>query len=97
MSVGAWATAAAAPQAVLVCSETGAIINLTQWDYAGPVQGRRDGDMLDLGTHRLRLLETPNVHHWDSMIVCLTKRPVVCFRQISSSSQAISQPSYVRI
>ena len=53
--------AAAAPQAVLVCSEMGAIINLTQWDYVGPVQGRRDGDMLDLGTHRLRFWETPHV------------------------------------
>jgi len=60
---------AAAPQAVLVCSEMGASMNLTQWDYAGPVQGVRDGDMLDLGTHQLRFWETPHVHHWDSMMV----------------------------
>jgi len=26
-----------APEAVLACSEVGAALNLTQWDYAGPV------------------------------------------------------------
>ncbi len=26
------------PEAVLACSETGAILNLTQWDYSGPVR-----------------------------------------------------------
>ncbi len=57
------------PEAVLACSETGAILNLTQWDYSGPVQGFRDGDTLDLGEHKLRFLETPHVHHWDSMMV----------------------------
>jgi len=60
---------AAAPQAVLVCSEMGALLNLTQWDYAGPVQGMRDGDKIDLGSHKLRFLETPHVHHWDSMMI----------------------------
>ena len=58
-----------APRAVLACSQMGAFLNLTQWDYAGPVQGARDGDMLDLGQHTLRFLETPHVHHWDSMMV----------------------------
>jgi flavorubredoxin len=28
-----------------------------------------DGQTLELGTHRLRFLETPHVHHWDSMMV----------------------------
>jgi len=60
---------AEAPQAVLGCSEAGAILNLTQWDYAGPVRGLRDGDVIPLGQHRLRFLETPHVHHWDSMMV----------------------------
>ncbi len=58
-----------APEAVLACSEAGAILNLTQWDYSGPVQGFRDGDIVDLGEHKLRFLETPHVHHWDSMMV----------------------------
>jgi len=59
---------AEAKQAVLVCSATGARINLLQWDYAGPVKGVQDGDVVDLGKHRLRFIETPHVHHWDSMM-----------------------------
>src|SRR5919112_4109940 len=47
----------------------GAGLNLTQWDYTGSVRGFRDGETLDLGEHRLRFLETPHVHHWDSMMV----------------------------
>ena len=57
-----------APEAVLVCSAVGARINLWQWDYAGPVQGVEDGDVVELGRHRLRFLETPHVHHWDSLM-----------------------------
>jgi flavorubredoxin len=60
---------AEAPNATLVCSQTGAILNLANWDYAGPIQGVRDGDVIDLGGCRLRFLETPHVHHWDSMMV----------------------------
>jgi flavorubredoxin len=58
-----------APEAVLACSEAGALLNLTQWDYAGPVRGFRDGDTTDLGERKLRFIETPHVHHWDSMMV----------------------------
>ena len=54
---------------MLACSDAGAMLNLTQWDYAGPVQGFRDGEAVDLGEHKLRFLETPHVHHWDSMMV----------------------------
>ena len=60
---------AEAPEAVLACSDLGSRINLMQWDYSGPVRGFREGDTIDLGEHRLRLLETPHVHHWDSMMV----------------------------
>ena len=59
---------AEAPEAVLVCSDVGAGINLSGWDYRGPVKGVRDGERIDLGRHRLRFLETPHVHHWDSMM-----------------------------
>jgi len=52
---------AEAPHAVLVCSMVGAAVNLTQWDYAGPVRGVQDGDVLDLGGYHLRFLETPHV------------------------------------
>lgn len=58
-----------APRATLVCSEVGMGINLSGWDYAGPVRGVRDGDVIELGERRLRFLETPHVHHWDSMMV----------------------------
>jgi flavorubredoxin len=58
-----------APDATLVCSEAGAVLNLSGWDYAGPVRGVRDGDIIDLGGRKLRFLETPHVHHWDSMMV----------------------------
>ena len=32
------------------------------------MQGFRDGEIIDLGEHKLRFLETPHVHHWDSMM-----------------------------
>ncbi len=60
--------AAQARNLVLVASAQGARINLMHWDYSGPVQGMRDGDVLDLGKHKLRFWETPHVHHWDSMM-----------------------------
>jgi len=60
---------AEAQHAMLVCSQVGATVNLTQWDYAGPVRGVQDGDVLEVGAHRLRFLETPHVHHWDSLMV----------------------------
>jgi flavorubredoxin len=58
-----------AHNSVLACSEVGAGINLSAWDYAGPIQGMRDGSVIELGKHRLRFIETPHVHHWDSMMV----------------------------
>jgi flavorubredoxin len=33
------------------------------------VRGFQDGEVIDLGEHKLRFLETPHVHHWDSMMV----------------------------
>lgn len=40
-----------APESVLACGEVGAMVNLTQWDYSGPVRGFRDGEVIDLGEH----------------------------------------------
>jgi flavorubredoxin len=57
------------PHASLACSALGAAVNLAPWDYRGTVQGMRDGDRLELGRHTLRFIETPHVHHWDSMMV----------------------------
>jgi len=58
-----------ARRAELLCSEMGAAINLGGWEYCGPFRGMRDGSKVELGTHKLRFIETPHVHHWDSMMV----------------------------
>jgi flavorubredoxin len=60
---------AEAPESTLVASALSAGLNLRGWDYQGRVQGFADGEVLDLGRHRLRFLETPHVHHWDSMMI----------------------------
>lgn len=59
---------AEAPQMTLLCSDTGARINFMQWGYPGPVRGVQDGEVLNLGRHRLRFLETPHVHCWDALM-----------------------------
>ena len=38
-------------------------LNLSGWNYPGCVEGREQGDVVDLGEHKLRFLETPHVHH----------------------------------
>jgi flavorubredoxin len=59
----------AEPDSTLVASPVSAGLNLAGWDYQGDVRGFSDGEVLDLGQHRLRFLETPHVHHWDSMMI----------------------------
>jgi flavorubredoxin len=62
---------AEAPGAQLVGSDMSAILNLTAFgvDYVDRVRGVRDGDTIELGSHTLSFIETPHVHHWDSMMV----------------------------
>jgi flavorubredoxin len=57
--------------AELVGSDMSAVLNLTAFgvDYVDRVRGVRDGDKIELGEHTLSFLETPHVHHWDSMMV----------------------------
>jgi flavorubredoxin len=57
--------------AELVGSDMSAVLNLTAFgvDYVDRVRGVRDGDKIQLGEHTLSFLETPHVHHWDSMMV----------------------------
>jgi flavorubredoxin len=59
----------AAPESTLVGSELSVALNLSGWNYRGRFEGNRDGDLLELGRHRIRFLETPHVHHWDSMML----------------------------
>jgi flavorubredoxin len=58
-----------APDSTLACSALSVELNLSGWNYRGRVEGHRDGEVIDLGEHKLRFLETPHVHHWDSMML----------------------------
>jgi flavorubredoxin len=58
-----------APDSTLACSKLSDDLNLSDWNYRGRVEGHGDGEVIDLGKHKLRFLETPHVHHWDSMML----------------------------
>ena len=58
-----------APKSELIGSILSIQLNAIGFGLAERARGFRDGEMLDLGTHKLRFLETPHVHHWDSMMV----------------------------
>jgi flavorubredoxin len=58
-----------APDSALACSQLSVILNLSGWKYEGRVEGHTEGEVIDLGKHKLRFLETPHVHHWDSMML----------------------------
>ena len=58
-----------APQAELVGSALSIQLNARGFGVTNRVSGFQDGQTLALGRHTLRFLETPHVHHWDSMMV----------------------------
>lgn len=60
---------AMAPRSELVGSALSIVLNAHGFGYHQRTRGFRDGQSLDLGGHTLRFLETPHVHHWDSMMV----------------------------
>jgi flavorubredoxin len=60
---------AEAPGAELLGSALSIQLNATGFGLTERVLGFTDGETLDLGAHKLRFLETPHVHHWDSMMV----------------------------
>ncbi len=60
---------AQAPESQLVGSAMSIMLNASGFGLHERTQGFTDGQTLELGTHRLRFLETPHVHHWDSMMV----------------------------
>jgi flavorubredoxin len=53
----------------LVGSALSIQLNARGFGVTERVRGFQDGDTLDLGSHKLRFLETPHVHHWDSMMI----------------------------
>jgi flavorubredoxin len=58
-----------APRSQLVGSALSIHLNASGFGLNERTQGFTDGQTLELGEHRLRFLETPHVHHWDSMMV----------------------------
>ncbi len=58
-----------APQSDLLGSLLSIQLNAYGFGLTERVRGFRDGETLDLGKHKLRFMETPHVHHWDSMMV----------------------------
>jgi flavorubredoxin len=58
-----------APDAELVGSALSIQLNARGFGLTERVRGFQDGETLNLGRHTLRFLETPHVHHWDSMMV----------------------------
>ena len=59
-----------APAAELVGSALSIQLNAASFGVdTTRVRSYTDGERLELGEHTLRFLETPHVHHWDSMMV----------------------------
>jgi flavorubredoxin len=58
-----------APRSELLGSLLSIQLNAIGFGLAERARGFRDGDTLELGQHKLRFMETPHVHHWDSMMV----------------------------
>ena len=56
------------PQAESLCSEFCAALNLRDFSDREP-RVVQDGQVVDLGTHRLRFLITPRVNQWDSLML----------------------------
>jgi flavorubredoxin len=58
-----------APASELLGSALSIGLNAHGFGMHERVRGFTDGETLDLGRHKLRFLETPHVHHWDSMML----------------------------
>jgi flavorubredoxin len=71
---------AAAPHATAVCSVVAKVVSVD--DSGGPrlARGLTDGEVLDTGCHRFRLLQTPHLPHcWESaMLFEETRRTLFC-------------------
>jgi hypothetical protein len=58
-----------APDALLIASALSAGLSLSRFPWNYRVRAVRDDETLELGRHTLTVLETPHVHHWDSMML----------------------------
>lgn len=59
---------AAAPRAEALCSQLCAVLSLRDFAFRPPTVVA-DGELRDIGNHRLRFLMTPQVNQWDSLMV----------------------------
>jgi flavorubredoxin len=60
---------AAAPNAVPVCGELGAMINIADFSNRPP-RGLKPGEILETGRHRFRFVPTPHLPHgWDAGVL----------------------------
>lgn len=57
-----------APDAIPLCSELCAVLSLRDFADREP-RVLKDSEVIDLGSHRLRFLMTPQVNQWDSLMV----------------------------
>jgi len=81
---------AAAPNAVPVCSRVAAMVSVN--DVADrPARAMADGEVLELGRHRLRWHDTPHVPHgWESgLMMELETRTLLCGDLLTQPSGAM--------
>jgi len=86
---------AAAPNAVPLCSRIAAMVSIN--DIANrPAKAMADGEVLELGRHRVRWFETPHVPHgWEcAMVYEETTRTLLCgdlFTQPGHQHEAVTE------
>jgi flavorubredoxin len=86
---------AAAPAAVAVCSQVGAMVSVTDF-AARPPRALADGEVLRTGRHAFKWLDTPHVPHgWDcGFMMELETRTLLCgdlFTQDGPGAVAITE------
>jgi flavorubredoxin len=86
---------AAAPRAVPVCGQVAAMVSVNDYADRAP-RALADGEDLDLGRHKLRWFDTPQVPHgWDcGLMMDITSRTFFCgdlFTQGGSGVEALTE------
>jgi glyoxylase-like metal-dependent hydrolase (beta-lactamase superfamily II) len=85
-----------APKSELIGLILSIQLNANGFGLAERARGFRDGETLDLGSRKLRFVETPHVHHWDSMMV-VDEKSRVSFRRICLFNPPNNHPLLQRI
>lgn len=80
-----------APHAQAVCSEIGAIVNMS--DFAiRPAHAMKTGDVLETGRHRYRFIQTPHLPHgWDAGVMFEeTNKTLLCSDLLHQNGDCIA-------